>query len=123
MALGANILLSILNMYTRTKEYPEGKPNLSPKDLLIVRKSNMLTDATWYIARQSCERCIPWSVENPAGSLIWHTPGFKQLQHDYELHRVAIDFCMWGREYKKHTFLYTWHPDNAIFFETLGSSV
>ena len=48
---------------------------------------------------------IPWCVENPAGSLLWHLPFFAALAQDSRVLSVLVDHCSYGRPWRKRTRL------------------
>ena len=63
----------------RSKEFPDGLPNLSEQNCSIVFLGNLFNERT-------CEACVAivtlggdFSIENPLGSLLWETPSMKQL--------------------------------------------
>ena len=103
----------------RTKDFPDGKPDLLGSDKDRVDDANLLyafvADAIVELTRMG----IAWSVENPTNSRMWETSFFqKALQKlQDELRKVHFQMCMHGGDRdKKTTFWY----GGAVDLSTLG---
>ena len=87
---------------------PMGLDNLSSLNQLRVDQANFLYSWTCKMIDKLHLRKVHWSVENPAGSLMWATDPFLQLQK--AVHKFAafsFHTCMFQSERKKDTALWT----------------
>ena len=89
----------------RSKEFPDGLPNLSEQNCCIVFLGNLFNERT-------CEACVAivtlggdFSIENPLGSLLWETPSMKQLLWCARACFVDLDQCAFGAPSQKPTRL------------------
>ena len=48
---------------------------------------------------------IPFIVENPATSNVWHVPGIRALLQSAQAEFVVVDQCFWGTPWRKRTGL------------------
>ena len=87
----------------RTVAEPRGASILSKKEKTIVFKANMATANTFLILAE-CSKChIPWTVENPNSSVMWHTPEWRRLSKKWGPIENKIVYCQFGMPYKKRT--------------------
>lgn len=93
----------------RSMRYPMGLPGLRPKQRMRVNLANRLYVLTKKFITQLHDRCIAWSVENLASSLMWVTTPFVELMSELKSQLVGVLFhtCMFGARRKKQTALWT----------------
>ena len=88
----------------RTAERLKGVPGLTGTDLL----NTIIGTGLMKLTAELCQLCqqhkVPWTIENPASSLIWKTPEFKALGG----RRILLHACCYGSQYKKPTVYLAW---------------
>ena len=91
----------------RSTKHLEGLPGLTGTDLL----NTIIGTGLMKLTAELCQLCqqnqVPWTIENPATSLIWRTPEFKALGGT----QVLLDACCYGSQYKKPTVYLAWGWD------------
>ena len=92
----------------RSNEHINGLPNLSLKDLELVRVGNLLAHRSGAILRALFDRRKPISEENPRNSFLWIRRDRLQLVHD-GASLVSVDQCMFGAPWRKRTGLLLGH--------------
>ena len=70
-------------------------------DLHFVAAGNHLLRVSIEIFNICVMYDVPVSLENPATSLLWATPGIKYLLRRVAVHLVTTEFCMWGTPWRK----------------------
>ena len=93
----------------RSREHPWGLPPqlLSEADRKKVSDGNACAQATLKIIAW-CDRLqLPWIVANPISSKLWQLPEFQRLLHADHTEVAVIDFCAYGRRWRKRTQLLT----------------
>ena len=62
----------------RSEKFPEGLPNLSPRNRLRVSLANKLYEFVGRVIRIAHKKCLIIAVENPRSSLFWATRWWRQ---------------------------------------------
>ena len=93
----------------RSMKFPMGLPKLRPHQRERVRLANNLYELTKRLILQLHHAGVAWSVENPAGSLMWITTPFVELMRilGTDIFGVVFHTCMFGAPRKKQTALWT----------------
>ncbi len=61
---------------------------------------------------QTCERySVKWSLENPRNSRLFEMIGLAKLLAQQHVHRVEVDYCMYGERFRKPTSIFTNIPE------------
>ena len=81
-----------------------GKP-LSTRDRESLRLGNATMRATLVLIKCFEECKVPWCLENPASSNMWHVPQLKKLLKEKHIRLVEIDQCSFGQPWRKRTKL------------------
>ena len=94
----------------RSAEFPMGKPGLSDKMVRAVRYGNRILEVTCRIAKEALCSGVPWVIENPWQSRMWHAPAILDLRSGLGASVVddVLDFCQFGAPWRKRTRLMTW---------------
>lgn len=59
---------------------------------------------------QCCEEYgVPYTLENPRGSMVWELPVLQRFQQRYSSKVVHFDFCQYGERWQKPTTLFYNH--------------
>lgn len=97
----------------RSLRHPMGLPGLKHVAKERVRLANRLYRLTKRFIKQLQLAGIAWSVENPAGSLMWVTDPFVELMQEFKGNILGVVFhtCMFGAPRKKQTALWTNIPE------------
>jgi hypothetical protein len=108
VALPCNTYSSALRGRTvlRTKGFPFGRPNLLPRQQVVVLHHHILFQFCIKIIKFCRRHLIPLSVENPAGSKLWGMPDMRSEAHDAK--RNVCDFCAFGTPWRKRTCFLSW---------------
>jgi hypothetical protein len=93
----------------RSKAFPDGKPaaELSGHSLRVLAASNALTERVFDLAVRAAAHGIGVSIENPNGSVLWHTAAFLAFKHAARPCVYKFDMCRFGCRYKKRTALWS----------------
>lgn len=95
----------------RSLDKPMGLDNLTEHQRQRVETANYLYEWTCKIITDLHRRGVGWSVENPAGSLMWFTTPFVKLQAAIsEFLAFSFHTCMFQAERKKDTAIWTSVP-------------
>ena len=86
----------------RTQDWLRGLPHLEPWERAKVEEGTFFMELTILWIRAGGPELV-WSVENPANSMLWLTPEFKQLQQDTGAVLYLLDACAYGSPHKKPT--------------------
>jgi hypothetical protein len=87
----------------RSRHFPLGKPGLSEVDAQKVKVGNILAAFTCAQANRCHNEGRPWMIENPAGSRLWHLPGFQRLQQRKGIIKYCCSYCAFGCRWRKNT--------------------
>ncbi len=82
----------------RTEDEPEGISSLQGDNLERVRAANAIYSGLSTFLQKCTQLGIPWSVENPARSLLWVTPWFRPLLEVACFYN--FEACAWGSKRK-----------------------
>ena len=82
----------------RTEDEPAGISWLQGDDLERVRAANAIYSGLSTFLQKRNQLGIPWSVENPAHSLLWVTPWFQPLLKVASFYN--FEACAWGSNRK-----------------------
>ena len=77
----------------------------SENDVKSLISGNATCWATIKILRALNAQRIPWIMENPHSSRIWHIPELRREFARAKAHFVTTDFCQWGTAWRKRTLL------------------
>jgi hypothetical protein len=98
----------------RSKEHPKGIPGLAGKSLATLKISNSVTSATINLVKKALDLGCAVSLEQPRGSLMWRFPQLDRLLCDTDHEVNDLDFCRYGKPYKKSTRIVAWNIDIGI---------
>eukprot|EP00438_Fugacium_kawagutii_P027608 Skav231511 [mRNA] locus=scaffold84:334476:339113:- [translate_table: standard] len=90
----------------RTKEHPEGIPDLEvlrPKMVDKVKEGNNHNRWLSTMIDICCEKRIIFWIENPDGSFFWRQKPFLQVVRNWDLQSFRCDFCTFGTRWRKRT--------------------
>ena len=88
----------------RSQEEPWGKSRgLNERQTAKVLEANRITRAVIRLVRAMDRAGLPWIVENPDSSLIWHLPFFRDIVNKSHVEVVRADHCRFGRSWRKRT--------------------
>ena len=82
-----------------------GFSNLSEKDKVVCQEGNRIARATCRLVRQAIRSNIPFVVENPASSMLWHVPYFRHLIRSNNAKFIVLDQSQFGADFRKRTGL------------------
>ena len=85
----------------------EPAAELSGHSLRVLAASNALTDRVFDLAVRAAAHGIGVSIENPNGSVLWHTAAFLAFKHAARPCVYKFDMCRFGCRYKKRTALWS----------------
>ena len=91
----------------RTAEEPWGITTraLNEREQTAIDNGNKTTRATIRILRVLNRARVPWILENPASSRMWHIPELQRACRRASGHFRCTDFCGWGARWRKRTLL------------------
>ena len=92
----------------RSEEFPRGLQQLTETERTRVESGNKVAMACLRIAKMCTRLGVPFTLENPARSLIWWLPEYVKLMK--VSHDVYFDMCMHGGRRKKPTRIMTNFP-------------
>ena len=104
----------------RSSSFPEGLPNLGKRDQQLLRKANRITANVMRLLLGHCEKGHAWSIENPAGSLLWRTRAWRRVLRRCKPSKVTVNYCQFGMPYRKRTTIFTWSPGGENFLAELA---
>ena len=87
----------------RDREHLLGLPDLPPNDLRKVLEGNRQARWAARLFDALSRLGVPCVIENPASSMLWDLPQYKQLLAKYN--SVQVDYCAFGTPYRKRTTL------------------
>jgi hypothetical protein len=97
----------------RTKDSPWGLPNLSEKDQAKVDEGNATLRASLKIIMAFQDLELPWILENPNSSRLWHCDGVKAVAALDSSEKVVTDYCQFGKPWRKRTRFLCGNIDTA----------
>jgi hypothetical protein len=127
MAIPCNQYSSSRYPKIRTKQFPAGLPatQLSEKEKDEIRMGNILRKNSLSMLRSLSDAKVPWTLENPMGSVLWSTKEWKKLEDDLkqedkdQMHDIVLDCCRFKAPYKKRTRIALYTPDCVNFLKGL----
>lgn len=66
-----------------------------------------LMQLTAQLCTYASQSSVPWVIENPQSSLIWHTAEFQGLCRGRDVERIVTHMCGFGTRWKKPTTLWS----------------
>ena len=95
----------------RSTQFPDGLPNLPPRDQARVDTANILYGLSGKIMRFATQTGILCTLENPKRSHMWQTSYLQDAIRDVrdQLHQVHFHHCMFGSTRAKNTQLLVNH--------------
>ena len=88
----------------RSQEEPWGKSRgLNDRQREKVVDANRITRAVLRLIKAMHAAGLPWVIENPDSSLIWHLPYLRDIVLDKKVLVVKSDQCRYGRSWRKRT--------------------
>lgn len=76
---------------------------MNDKESLTLREGNAIARATLKILRLLNKYKVPWIVENPRPSYLWHLPELISVAKAAHAHFRIGDFCRFGARWRKRT--------------------
>jgi len=77
----------------RSKECIYGLPNLTERESFLCERGNHLMEVTARLLR-ACNRLqVPWVLENPESSLLWHAPPIQRLASHRAVLSTTLHQC------------------------------
>ena len=95
----------------RTIHEPWGRSDLSDELQSKVILGNRLARRALRLARVFHARNIPWILEHPSTSYLWHTPEIAAMLRLHKVEMVTIDQCAFGSAHRKRTTFLCGHCD------------
>ena len=102
----------------RSRQHILGVPGIAPKLQDQVDIGTQLMKLTAQFCAYASQASVPWVIENPQSSLIWHTAEFSGLCRDLDVSQIVTHMCGFGTRWKKPTTLWSAGLegiDNMIF--------
>ncbi len=102
----------------RSDQYPDGIPDLQPKDAERVKLVNVSYDATMDLVVFLSSLQTSCSIENPTNSLFWRYSSVERVMQSISGHFTHCDSCMHGGTGNKSTAWWSHDPtavDTNIF--------
>jgi len=97
-------------LFRNHKHIVDGSPDLSRSECSLVSEGNELLRRSLFIIRLAAWSGIMVSLENPNGSLLWAHPEVLCCLQDYNFAKAYVEYCMYGRPYKKPTAIAATFP-------------
>ena len=91
----------------RSTEHIWGLPHLDKESQAKLDDGNLLCLVAVEAVRLCIRLAMPFTLENPAGSFICCFPPLKKVLEKAEIWRVEVDYCMYGKMWKKPTAFVT----------------
>ena len=99
----------------RSSSFPEGLRGLCKRDRQLLTKANRITNNVMRLLLGHCEVGHAWSIENPAGSLLWKTRAWRRVLRVAKPSKATVNYCQFGMPYRKRTTIFTWSPGDKTF--------
>ena len=88
----------------RTKRFPWGvRRELNERERAALDLGNSLARAALKYVRLFNRHRLPWIIENPRGSILWHLPELHEVACQANAHFRIADFCRYGARWRKRT--------------------
>ena len=87
----------------RSRTFPWGLPDLDGPDVRVAEVGNSLAKVTYRIISHAIRHRIPFTLENPATSLLWQLPCFVRLLRGPHARATILDQCQYGAACRKRT--------------------
>eukprot|EP00959_Pyramimonas_sp_CCMP1952_P048541 1013409-Pyramimonas_sp.AAC.1 len=87
----------------RSRKFIRGIPGLDARDLAKVALGNATLDAALDLARSAQSAGVPWVLENPHTSKMWHDHKLKVFVARSRAVSIVTDYCLWGKPWRKRT--------------------
>ena len=87
----------------RTRTAIWGKSGLKRAQALMVKEGNLMCLVAIEVALECCRLGIKFTLENPASSMMWEFPPMLKLLATPGVDRYTLDYCMFGKDWKKPT--------------------
>ena len=87
----------------RTREYPQGRPDLRQDQRDKVLVGNKLLEFCLEVVRAAARGGLTFWIENPQGSWFWKQPAWTALRADATWDDFLCDFCAFGTKWRKAT--------------------
>ena len=87
----------------RSREHPDGLPNLAGSELCRVQIANQLVDFACELFQKATRKDILVTMENPSNSYFWSTSFFISLWRSVEIYCADFQVCMYGGSRAKWT--------------------
>ena len=107
----------------RTKHEPWGLADrslFSLNDLSSLENGNRIMKAVINILNALTQACVPWILENPRSSRMWHLPEVVRLMRSKHAAFAVGDFCQYGTRWRKRTGYLCMHCSEARVQKLLG---
>ena len=92
----------------RSREFPNGMPNLRPADVARIALGNATMLASARLIRAARRSKTPCFLENPSGSLLWDSPPIAKQVREGGAVKTTFDFCQYGKPWRKRTVVMGW---------------
>ena len=115
-----NTYSSCRNPKIRSSSFPEGLRGLCKRDRQLLTKANRITNNVMRLLLGHCEVGHAWSIENPAGSLLWRTRAWRRVLRKAKPSKATVNYCQFGMPYRKRTTIFTWSPGDKNFLAELA---
>lgn len=87
----------------RSDDFPDGLPDLSPKDQQRVTLANLLFKFSCEVFLAACARGILVTMENPRSSYFWCTSWLLHILLQFKVYHADFQVCMYGSTRDKWT--------------------
>ena len=104
----------------RSREFPDGLPELTGEALEQVALANAMSASMARLLRMHCQTGVSWSCAHPAASLLWQSKNFKRLFALYKVDKITMDMCCFGSASRRRTVIMTWDPQGDGFLGALS---
>ena len=91
----------------RSREFPEGRPNLPPNHFTKVQNDNDLSSFVLHLLEVCSEYGLLYAIENPRNSWYWKQKAWLDHPSRLEPWDFFCDMCVFGTAWKKATRLRT----------------
>ena len=88
-------------------KFIKGLPGLKPSQVAKLQEGTALMDACIEMVVTCLENGVPFSLENPLGSMVWSYPPMVQILRHPLVFVVDLVYCSYGMAWKKPTRIIT----------------
>ena len=92
----------------------------SLNDLSSLENGNRIMKAVINILNALTQACVPWILEKPRSSRMWHLPEVVRLMRSKHAAFAVGDFCQYGTRWRKRTGYLCMHVSEARVQKLLG---